>query len=214
MESYANTPDCTNSLTRRWEIARKGILPPTFKVILEKCYPLPVRQSPVLPHPEIPSCSSSLPCTEPESSGDGQTESDSLGAPVDEPKEEQPEIPLAVEPEGMTGKPRDEEKIPLEREHFSKGKGKVVPKRTLSVLKSPSACKGLERPEELHLEMQQTVKEGKMMPKRKYSALKLPPANTRLDNPESSILRCNKLPAVDGVLHADCTKSTDKGENL
>ena len=61
----------------------KGILPPTLKMTTRKYYPLLVRQSPVPPHPETPSYLSSLPCTESESSGDDQTERDSLEAPAD-----------------------------------------------------------------------------------------------------------------------------------
>ena len=38
----------------------------------------------------------SLPCTEPKFLGDDKTESDSLGVPIDGPKDEQSEIPLAV----------------------------------------------------------------------------------------------------------------------
>ena len=89
-------PGYNKHLGKRAETAAKGILLPTLiMVILKKYYPPPVRQSPVPPHPEIPSCSSSLPCTEPESSRDDQTKSDSLEAPlVDGPKEEQSEIPL------------------------------------------------------------------------------------------------------------------------
>ena len=101
-------------LTGRWAIARKGILPPTLNMVLKGTTRVPVRWSPVLPHPEIPSCSLSLPCIEPESSGDDQTESDPLGVPVDESKEEQSEIPLAVEPDDITAKHRDGEQIPLE----------------------------------------------------------------------------------------------------
>ena len=127
-------PGYHTNLEKRAHMAAKGILPPTLKMILKKYYPLPVS-----PHPEIPSCSSSLPCTEPESSRDDQTESDSLGAPIDGPKEERSEIPLAVEPDGMMGKRRDGEHIPLGRARFSEGEGKVVPKRGCPALKSPSA---------------------------------------------------------------------------
>ena len=130
-------------------MAAKGILPPTLKMILKKYYPLPI-----LLHPEISSCSSPLPCTEPESSERDQTESDSLRAPVDESKEEQSEIPLAVEPDDMMEELRDGEQIPLERAQFSEEEGKVVPRRAFPALKSPSACKGLEGSEKLHLEIQ------------------------------------------------------------
>ena len=82
-------PGYHTNLDKRAEMAANSILPPTLKMILKRYYLLPVRQSPVLPHPENPSCPSSLPCTKPKSSGDDQTESGSLGAPVDGPKEEQ-----------------------------------------------------------------------------------------------------------------------------
>ena len=94
-------------------MARKSILPPTLKSTLKTYNPLPVCQSPVPQHPKIPYCSSPLPCTEPESSGGDQTESDSLGAPVDGLKEELSEIPLAVQPDDMTRKHRNGEQILL-----------------------------------------------------------------------------------------------------
>ena len=102
-------PDYAKNLMRRWETARKGILPPTLKMTLKRYYPLPVRQSPVPPHPEIPLCLSSLPCTESEPSGDDRTERDSLEAPADGSEEERSEIPLAGEPDDMTGTHRDGE---------------------------------------------------------------------------------------------------------
>ena len=80
-------------------MGEKGVLPPTRKRILKKYYPLPVHQPLVLPHPKIPPCSSPLPCTDPESSGNGQTESDSLRAPVDRSDEERSETPLVVKPD-------------------------------------------------------------------------------------------------------------------
>ena len=115
-------------------MAAKGILPPTLKMILKRYYLLPVRQSLVLPHPENPSCPSSLPCDEPKSSEDDQTESDSLGAPVDGPKEKQSEISLAVESNDMTGKHWDGEQIQLERTQLSEEEGKIVPKRSFPAL--------------------------------------------------------------------------------
>ena len=128
-------------------MAAKGILPPTLKMILRKHYPLPVRQSPVLPHPEIPSPSSSLPCTEPESSGEDQTESDSLGAPVDGPREEQSETPLAVEPDDRTGKHRDGEQIQLERGQSSEGEGRLMPERAFLAPKKHRLVQGWTIPE-------------------------------------------------------------------
>ena len=50
----------------------------------------------------------------------------------------------------MTGKHWDRKQIQLERVLFSEGGDKVVPKRAFPALKSPSACKGLEGPRELH----------------------------------------------------------------
>ena len=114
------------NLARRAEMAKKGISPPTFKMILRKYYPLPVRQSPVLTHSEIPSCSPSLTCTEPESWEDGQTDSDALAAQAGGRKEEQLETSLAVQPDDMTGKHRDGGQIPLEQEKFLEEEGKVV----------------------------------------------------------------------------------------
>ena len=81
----------------------------------------------------------------------------------------------------MAGKHRDGKQIPLERAQRLGGEGKVVPKRAFPAMKSPSACKGLEGPEQLHLEMQRTVDEGKVLPKRECPALKPPPAGTMLD---------------------------------
>ena len=59
---------------------------------------------------------------------------------VDGAGEEGSEIPLALEPDDMTGKHRDGEKIPLERAPFSGVEGT-----------------GLKGSEELHLKMQQTA---------------------------------------------------------
>ena len=44
-----------------------------------------------------------MPCTEPESLGDAQIDSTSLGAHADGRKEEQLETSLAVQPDDMTG---------------------------------------------------------------------------------------------------------------
>ena len=118
----------------------------------EKYNPLPVS-----PHPEIPACSSSLPCTEPESSRDDQTESDSLGPPIDGPKEEQSEMPLAIEPDDMTGKHRDGEHISLKRAQVLEEGGMVVPKRGCLVLKSPPADTRVDKSGEPHPVMQQSA---------------------------------------------------------
>ena len=80
-------------------MAKKGILPLTLKMTLKKYYPQPVHQPLVPPHPEIPPFSSPLPCTETVSSGDVQTESDSLGAPADGQEAERLKIPLVVRPD-------------------------------------------------------------------------------------------------------------------
>ena len=57
------SPGYAKNLTGMWKMARKGILPPTFKEILKTPYPLP--------------------CSQPESSGDNQIESDSYEALAD-----------------------------------------------------------------------------------------------------------------------------------
>ena len=113
----------------------------------------------------------------------------------------------------MTGKHREEEQTPLERAQFSKGEGKRVPTRVLPALKSPLARMGLEEPEELHLDMQQTVDEGKVMPKSECPVLKSPPAGTRLDK-SGELYPVMKQTPVDGFSHADCSSSTDKGESF
>ena len=101
-------------------MARKDIFPSTLTMTTKKYYPLLVRQSPVPPHPETPSYLSSLSCTESESSGDDQTESDSLEAPADGSEEERSEISLVGESDDMTGKHRGGEQIPLEQHGFQK----------------------------------------------------------------------------------------------
>ena len=93
-----------------------------------KYYPLTVHQPLVPPYPQIPLCLSPLPCT-PESSGDNQTDSASLGAPVDGQGEERLETSFTVQPDDMTGKHWYEEKIPLERAPFLEREGKAMPKR-------------------------------------------------------------------------------------
>ena len=92
-------PDYAKNLIRRWEMEKKGISPPTLKVPFKYYYPLPVHHPLVPPRPEIQTCSSSLPCTEPELSGDDQTESESLGAPVGKQEVEKLEISLVAQPE-------------------------------------------------------------------------------------------------------------------
>ena len=96
-EKYLSTHACTHSpdharkLMRRWEIAKKGILPSTLKMTLKTYYPppvhqpqpqppqydLPPRRLPERPLPVSPLSSSPLPCIEPESSEDDQIERDS-----------------------------------------------------------------------------------------------------------------------------------------
>ena len=76
-------PDYVKRLARSVEMAEKGMLPPSYNMVLNKYLPIPEHQSPVLSqHQEISSCSKSLSCTEPESLGDDQIESESLGAPA------------------------------------------------------------------------------------------------------------------------------------
>ena len=80
-------------------MAKKGILPPILKMIVNKYYPLRAHPSPVfLQHSEISSCSKSMLCTEPESLGDNQTESASLGGQADGRKGEQLETSFTVHP--------------------------------------------------------------------------------------------------------------------
>ena len=160
------------------EIAKKSILPPSYKMVLNKHFPLPpARQSSVYPqHPEISSCSQ-LPvsCTEPDSLGDDQTKSASCGAQVDGRKEEQLETLLAVQPDDMTGKHLDGEHNPLEGAQVSEEEGKVVSKCECLALKLSSACEKMEGPGEPHPVTQPTT-------------------------------------AVDGVSHADCTRSPHRGD--
>ena len=140
--------DHAKNVTKMWQKAKKGMLRPTLKTVLKKYYPPTVGQSPVLPQPEIPTCSSSLPWTKPKSSGDDQTESDYLGAQTDGRNEEQFEISLAGESDDITGKHRDWEQIPLEQAQCSEGKDKVVPKRECQALKRLPAGKRLDKPAE------------------------------------------------------------------
>ena len=70
-----------------------------------------------------------MPYTEPESLGDDQTKSAYFGAQADGRKEEQLETLLAVQPDDMTGKHRDEEHNLLEQAQVSEEEGKVVSKR-------------------------------------------------------------------------------------
>ena len=84
-----------------------------------------------------------------------QSESDSLKAPADRSEEERSEIPLAGEPDDMTGKRRDGEQIPLEQAQLSEGEGKVVPKRVSPALKPQPAGTRLDKSGELHPVMQQ-----------------------------------------------------------
>ena len=131
-------------------MVQKGILPPTLKMILTPYYQPAARQSPIhLHHPEFPSCSKSpMPCTKPESLGDDQTKSASLGAHADGRKEGQLETPLVKQSNDITGKHRDGEQHPLEPALVSEEEGKVVSKCERQGLKSPSACEGMEGPGE------------------------------------------------------------------
>ena len=65
-------------------MAKTGIMPPSYRMVLTKYFPLLVPQ-----HSETLSCSLSPPCTKLESSEDGQAESDSLGTQTGRRKEEQ-----------------------------------------------------------------------------------------------------------------------------
>ena len=134
-------------------MAAKGTLLPPLKMVLKKYYPLPEHPLPVLRHPDIPPYSSPLPCTEQESLGNDQTESGSPKAPADGPEEKRFEIPLAVRRDDMTGKNPDSAEASI----VFRRRGQGGTKRACQALKSPSAGKGLEGPEELHLEIQQTA---------------------------------------------------------
>ena len=68
------SPEYASNLIERWKMARKGILPPTTKMILKTRYPLP--------------------CAELESLGDDQVETHSLKALADGQEEEQSPLPL------------------------------------------------------------------------------------------------------------------------
>ena len=87
-------------------------------MIVKTHYLLLACQAPVHPsHLETSSCSQSpVLYTEPESLGDNQTKSASFGAQGNGWKEEQLETSLAVQPDDITGKHRDGEQNPLERE--------------------------------------------------------------------------------------------------
>ena len=79
---------------------KKGILPPTLKMILKTYYPLPVSQPPLPPQDKkTPSYPPPLPCTEPDSLGDDQTKSESPGAPTDGREQDQLEVSLVEQPE-------------------------------------------------------------------------------------------------------------------
>ena len=121
-------PDYVDNLQSRLGKTMKGILSPTFEIILKTYYPLPARQGPLHPQQQkIPSCSlSPMPCTKPDSLRDNQTKSSSFGAQADGRKEEQIETSLEVQPDDMTGKHRDSEHNPLEQPQVSGDEDKVV----------------------------------------------------------------------------------------
>ena len=118
-------------------MAKEGIPPPSYKMVLNKHFLLPARQSPVYPqHPEMTSyLQSPTPCTEPESLGNDQTKSASRGVQVDGRKEEQLETLLSVQLDDMTGKHWDAEHNPLERAQVSEEEAKVVPECKCLALK-------------------------------------------------------------------------------
>ena len=122
-------PDYAKKLIERWEMARKGILPPTLKMILKTRYPLPCTGSESSGDDQIESgsfkaladgqeeerSSSLLPCAEPESSGYDQIETDSLEALTDGQEEERWKIPLVAGPNDMTERHRERRKVTLVR---------------------------------------------------------------------------------------------------
>ena len=80
-------PDYIDHLQSRLGKVKKGILPPTVKMIIKTYYHLPPHQAPVHPQQqEIPSC----------------------------PQEEHLKTSLAVQPDDMTGRHRDGQHNPLE----------------------------------------------------------------------------------------------------
>ena len=130
---------------------KKSISPSALETIPKTCNPLAARQSLVLQqYPEMLSSSKSLLCTKPESVGDDQTESGSLGAPADGRKDEQLEISFVAQPEENQ----------LERTQVSEKEGKVVPKRGWLALKSLSAWEGMEGPGQPHPVTPQTAANG------------------------------------------------------
>ena len=66
-------------------------------------------------------------CTEPESLGDDQTESESLGAQADGRKEEHMETSLAVHPDDRTGNIRTESRIRWSKQKFPKERTRWCP---------------------------------------------------------------------------------------
>ena len=98
-------PDCINSLNKRLEMTRKGILLLLLTTILKTRYPLLVQQQPppVFLPSYIPPFPSPLPCAEPKLLGNAQIKSNYLEVLADGHKEERRGILLAARPDGMTG---------------------------------------------------------------------------------------------------------------
>ena len=81
-------------------MAKKGILPTSYKNSFKQYCQLPVHQPPVLPqHQTIPPYSKSLSYIEPESSGDDQIDNESFRAIEDRREKEQLEISLVARSE-------------------------------------------------------------------------------------------------------------------
>ena len=93
--------DYIKNFDKRWEMARKAILPPSFESILKIRYPLPLQQQP--PTVSSPSGIRIV--------GNEQIESDPLEAFKDGQKEERRDL-LAARPDDKAGNKRTgEEKI-------------------------------------------------------------------------------------------------------
>ena len=153
-DAFANPPRLPYKIGKEGANGSEGYIATYSEDDSQKYYPLPVNPLPVSPHPEVSSCSSPLPCTEPVSSRDGHTKSDYLEAPADGQEEGRLEIPLVVRHDMA-------KEIQLERAPGLGGKGKMMPKRKCPVLKPPPTGTRLGIPGESHPEMQQLRIRGK-----------------------------------------------------
>ena len=122
------SPYYVKNLDKTSEMVGKDILPPPLNINLKKRYPLSVQQQPPLTSPpsEILPSPSPLPCAEPESLGNDQTESkeNSLEASADHQEEERGEIP----PLQVFGKDMIEGKIESRWRTFKSQRAGIVVK--------------------------------------------------------------------------------------